>query len=127
MNILAVDDDCRVLNMLRVVLSAHGYKVTTVLSAEKAMVLLAAGEFSLLLTDISMPGQDGNALARFAKMASESIPVVAVTGEPESASGPFDRILGKPVYYRTLIETVESLLEGRDEPVRFEPSSMTSL
>ena len=58
--LLLVEDNPFFRNMLHPVLSAAGYKVTTVESADAALKLREAGhEFDVIISDIEMPGMDG--------------------------------------------------------------------
>lgn len=115
MKILAVDDDLRIRELLDLVLGVHGYTVKTAQNGEHGMAAFAAEPFDLVLTDIGMPVQDGNALARFVKSSERRVPVLALTGEEENASELFDRVLGKPVYTRELISTIEELLSDEHD------------
>ena len=107
-NILAVDDDSGVLELLDLVLGVHGYTVQTVQNGEQAIATFVVEPFDLVLTDIGMPGMDGNELVRLFKASAHHIPVVAITGEEENVSKLFDRVLGKPFYTSELISLVES-------------------
>lgn len=106
--ILAVDDDSSVLELLDLVLGVHGYSVQTKQNGEQAIAAFIAEPFDLVLTDIDMPGLNGNELIRFLKSSAPHVPVVAISGEEENASKLFDRVLVKPFYTRELISLVES-------------------
>ncbi len=63
--VLMVDDSAFFRNMLRPLLSAAGYKVTSVETAEEAIRLRDHGEaFDIIISDIEMPGIDGFEFAR---------------------------------------------------------------
>lgn len=57
--ILLVDDDPSTLKLLARVLEATGYPVKTASSAEEARRLLSAETFSLIISDVEMPGDSG--------------------------------------------------------------------
>ena len=84
--ILAVDDDSSVLELLDLVLGVHGYSVQTKQNGEQAIAAFIAEPFDLVLTDIDMPGLNGNELIRFLKSSAPHVPVVAISGEEENAS-----------------------------------------
>ena len=63
-NILVVDDDAPMRHLLTVILTDHGYRASTVNSAEDALKELAARDYDLVLTDVRMPRMDGIALTR---------------------------------------------------------------
>ena len=82
--------------------------VQTKQNGEQAIAAFIAEPFDLVLTDIDMPGLDGNERVRFLKALAPHVPVVAISGEEENASKLFDRVLVKPFYTRELISLVES-------------------
>jgi two-component system chemotaxis sensor kinase CheA len=80
--VLLVDDSAFFRNMLTPVLSAAGYDVTTVNSAEDALMLLKAGRwFDVILTDIEMPGKSGFDLAEELRgdPRMENVPIIALS------------------------------------------------
>ena len=68
-NILIVDDESMVLDFLKDVLSGYEdqFNVHTAGSGEEALRIMETHRFSLLITDIRMPGIDGFELLRQAK------------------------------------------------------------
>lgn len=97
--ILVVDDEPKICDLLEVLLSADGYTVVTAGSGAEALVKLAQSQFSLVLSDIKMPGMDGFELARRIKDIDERLPLVIVTG------------------YATLDTAVQALRHGVDDYV----------
>jgi FixJ family two-component response regulator len=83
----------------------------------------APGDWSVLVTDLHMPGVDGVALARFAASLSPPIPVVLVTARPdvldEASRRTFAAILAKPVSGAQLVEAVRRAVDER--PVAGDP------
>ena len=77
--ILIVDDEKSILDLLKVVFSKEGWKVTTCLSAPKAISLLENDEFDLLLCDIKMPQTSGMEVLKRIKKKRPDIPVVMMT------------------------------------------------
>ncbi len=57
--ILVVDDDDALRESLELVLSAEGYSVVGAQDAERALALVEASPFDLVLCDLRMPGMDG--------------------------------------------------------------------
>jgi two-component system chemotaxis sensor kinase CheA len=83
--VLLVDDSAFFRHMVSPLLSAAGYEVTTVGSAEEAWSLHADGvEFDAIISDIEMPEMDGFTFAQ--KLIDESrwasAPRIALTGLP---------------------------------------------
>lgn len=71
--------------------------------------------FDMVMTDMSMPGLDGNELVRFLKASASNIPVVAITGKEEKASKLFNRVLGKPNYTKDLIKTIQEIFSEKSD------------
>lgn len=78
--ILLVDDEPLILGTGRALLEHAGYPVTAVSSAADAHVALAQTEFALIITDYSMPGENGVTLIRNARALYPGIPVILVSG-----------------------------------------------
>ncbi len=91
--ILVVDDSAFFRNMLRPLLSAAGYRVTTAASAEEALRLREAGRrYDLILSDVEMPGLSGVEFARVVKDAGAwaATPMIALSstaGDAAQVSG----------------------------------------
>jgi two-component system response regulator GlrR len=58
-NILVVDDDADMLRLLSMRLTAAGYRVSAVSSAEAALNQLDIERPQLVLSDVQLPGRDG--------------------------------------------------------------------
>lgn len=80
MPILLVDDEPLILGTGRAMLEHAGYPVIAVSSAAQAKAAMQDREFSLLITDYSMPGENGVALIRQARVLKPGIPVILVSG-----------------------------------------------
>jgi CheY-like chemotaxis protein len=80
--ILLVDDDAAVLASMAAVLSHLGYPVKPALSGDAALQLWQAdhGQFSLVLTDVMMPGLDGITFARSLRQQNANLPIVLLSG-----------------------------------------------
>ncbi|MCM2278806.1 MAG: sigma-54 dependent transcriptional regulator [Oligoflexia bacterium] len=78
--ILVVDDHEVTRRLLREVLEKEGYAVSLAASGEKALELLAAETFQIILSDIRMLELDGLAVLREARRADPSAVVILMTG-----------------------------------------------
>ena len=83
LSILVVEDERGIGFVVSRVLTAAGYAVQVVSSAEEALPLLAASRagFALLLTDLTLPGMSGRELARRARMGQPSLRTLFVSGD----------------------------------------------
>jgi DNA-binding NtrC family response regulator len=57
--IIVVDDEKQICQNVAKILSKNDYEVTHVLSAQEALDKMAADSYSLLISDIVMPGKNG--------------------------------------------------------------------
>lgn len=115
--ILVVDDDVAVREILSELLDLAGFVTVQAENAEHALVLLRQDPaIAALVTDLTMPGQDGIALIRLARALRTEIPAILLTGYAEEvtsvstiAGGNF-HVLRKPVESDRLIARLDLLL-----------------
>lgn len=84
--ILVADDEEPIRELLTDVLADAGYDVRGVSTGEKALVEIRGGGYSLLITDLRMPGMSGIDLIKEAKKIDENIGVIVITGYPSIQS-----------------------------------------
>ncbi len=65
--IIVVDDEKRICHNVAKILSKNKYEVTHAVSAQEALEIMAKESFSLLISDIVMPGQNGLELLKMVK------------------------------------------------------------
>ncbi|MEM5383677.1 response regulator [Paraburkholderia phymatum] len=119
--ILLVDDDTKILQLLRIILEAEGgYHVLTAPDGEVAAAIIddAMSRLpDLIVTDRMMPHVDGVALCRWLKAdpATASIPVVMLSAAllPLPSEPLWNVFLRKPISIARLLEVVASLLDER--------------
>lgn len=114
--ILVVDDSEEVREVLRELLSRHGYTVVTVPDGESALVELDARPFDLAMVDLSLPGISGLEVANRVKARWPATHVALMTGYgdrlgPDDAqpSG-VDFVLAKPFSLDQLRSVVDHAL-----------------
>ena len=78
-HLLVVDDDPDMLRLLTMRLSAAGYRVSAVTSAEAALTQLHIERPQLVLSDVQLPGRDGLALFDDIRALHPSLPVILLT------------------------------------------------
>jgi CheY-like chemotaxis protein len=117
--LLLVDDDEFVREALAQEMEAEGYAVLPAASGAEALSLLDAGEpVDLIISDMSMPGLDGENLIRGAQQRHPRLPAILLTGFTAAAGTALEAavdgtltLLRKPVRGRELAERVAVLLE----------------
>ncbi|MGA0571806.1 sigma 54-interacting transcriptional regulator [Variovorax sp. VNK109] len=77
--LLVVDDDADMLRLLSMRLTAAGYRVSAVGSAEAALAQLDMERPQLVLSDVRLPGRDGLALFDEIRARHPSLPVILLT------------------------------------------------
>ena len=84
--ILVVEDEPTVRMLVIETLEEHGY---TTLEADDALAALeivkAPGQIDLMLTDITLPGQNGRELAEAAKRLRPELKILSMTGYAHNA------------------------------------------
>jgi DNA-binding response OmpR family regulator len=119
-----VDDEHDIRFSLHRALTRAGYDVALASSGEEAVNLIARQPFSLVLTDIKMPGIDGLTVMRKAKELCPDTAVILLTGYAtlESAiealrQGAVD-YLTKPCPERDVLQSIENGLRMRATNLR---------
>jgi CheY-like chemotaxis protein len=109
--ILVVDDEPLLRDVLRRWLHGAGYQVVEAGSAPDAIRFLEGKrpDVDLMVTDLRMPGIDGDQLISWAARAHPSLPVICLTGFAEEAQAGVP-ILEKPVQGDRLVKTVRAAL-----------------
>ncbi|HEX9426262.1 MAG TPA: sigma-54 dependent transcriptional regulator [Candidatus Polarisedimenticolia bacterium] len=117
--VLIVDDEKGMRDFLGIMLRKEGYAVSQAESADKASELLSRGEFDLVISDISMPGQSGLEVLRQSKTSSPETPVIMITAYASTESavealklGAYDYII-KPFDVDELKIVVHNALDKR--------------
>lgn len=111
------EEEASIQKLLFQVLSKMGYYVTLVGSGEEGVECFHKKAYSLVFTDLTMPGMDGLTFARWIKKRSPHTPVCLFTGwerqEADSAikEGTVDVVLCKPSGLYEIRETVERLIK----------------
>lgn len=83
-HILVVDDEPLVGELFKNSLNESGYQVTTTLSSLEALELLNKRHFDLIFLDLLMPELDGAELFRQIRLVNNGVPIVIITGYPDS-------------------------------------------
>ncbi|HXG55163.1 MAG TPA: sigma-70 family RNA polymerase sigma factor [Vicinamibacterales bacterium] len=116
LKVLIVDDDVDTVKLLTLVLQRAGAVVVSATSAVQAMTRLDESVPDILVTDLSMPGQDGYDLLHEVRLRSSvAVPAVAfsafhdVNERSKTTRAGFDLHVGKPVRPALLVEHIAQL------------------
>lgn len=78
--ILVLDDEPRMVDSLKTLLTMEGYQVTGEVNAEAAIKHMDRTDFDLIITDIKMPKLDGIEIMRRVREKTPNLCVVLITG-----------------------------------------------
>ena len=130
--ILVVDDDAKIVQLVRTYLEREGFEVITAADGLAALAAFRDRRPRLVVLDVMLPALDGLAITRILREESD-VPILMLSARGATA----DRVLGinegaddyvaKPFSPAELVSRVKAILrraEGprdrsRDEPVRF--------
>ncbi len=114
--VLVVDDDVAVREMMLAALQNKQRDVLTAASGEEALEIVKKAHVDLVLLDLSMPGLNGVDTFREMHTIQPGLPVVIVTGYPDSdlmaralEIGPFT-VISKPVEIHQIQKTVDRIV-----------------
>jgi len=127
-SILAVDDDARILKLMKLVLEEQGYAVPTAANGPDALIALGEAPPALVLLDVNMPGMDGFTVCQRIRLFSQ-MPIIMVTAKGSEG----DRVKGfeagaddyvtKPFSPRELVARVRAVLRRANAPAAPEEPS----
>lgn len=89
-HILIVDDDNRILKLLKIFLQKNNFLVSTAISSGEASELLHNFSFDLIILDVMMPKITGIEFAKQLKSVNKILPIIMLT----ALSEPEDKIKG---------------------------------
>jgi CheY-like chemotaxis protein len=121
--VLVVDDEPDARDLIGHILRRSGAQVSAASSAEEAVLTMPRFHPDVLVSDISMPGEDGYALIRKVRSLHEAdggrIPAVALTALARKEDrrtallAGFQTHLAKPVEPNELTAAVANLVKGK--------------
>lgn len=119
--ILVIDDEKVIIDMIQQLLKMYGHDVGTAYDGGEGIQKFDNDCFDLVITDIRMPGLDGNFVAKHIRNSDKKyVPVIGMSGTPwASEDNSFDTIFEKPFQLKALINSVEELLSIKTKAVAF--------
>jgi DNA-binding response OmpR family regulator len=115
MRILIVEDEPRMLELLRKGLYEHGFTVMTAADGEKGLEMASAHELDAIVLDIGLPKLDGFALMQALRVRARRTPVLMLTArdtEDDIIRGldtGADDYLTKPFSFSELVARLQSI------------------
>lgn len=116
--VLVIDDEELDLELTGVAIEEAGFTAVAANSGLRALEIMRQNLPDIVLLDLKMPGMDGPTILREIRQAHGNLPVVLVTGYPDSdlvaealEYGPVT-LLRKPVNARQLASAVQMALNG---------------
>lgn len=113
--ILIVDDDRHLLETIKEVLLAEGYRVHTAPDGARALQKLRSTAFDMVVTDLNMPGMNGRELVNKISVEHKGVtPVLMSTAvETRTARKGTCANLNKPFALSSLLSIIEKSLRMR--------------
>lgn len=115
--ILLVEDEERLLDIVKLNLELEGYDVSEAMDGHAALEAFHKGRFDLVLLDVMLPKMDGFAVCRAIRLENRKVPILFLTAKNSSK----DRVMGlkiggddylvKPFELEELLLRVQRLLE----------------
>lgn len=126
MRVLLVEDEWLIREVFAEALAESGFEVREAETGDRASALIAeaSAPFSLLVTDIHMPGRrDGIEVARVFRARWPDVPVIYTTGRPDVLNGTIlpgarDVLLRKPFAPFELLAATRRVLDRNNHHVR---------
>ena len=115
--ILIIDDDQDILNLFDDFLSKEGYKVTPYLDSLKALndIRGSPQRYSLIITDIRMPGMTGLELTKRIYAINQSIKIILMSAFEIDGDDlkelSYENFIKKPIHMHAFAETIGKILE----------------
>jgi CheY-like chemotaxis protein len=116
--ILLVEDDVQVRHLFEAMLRDFGYVVLSAANGVDALALLGIrSDVRLMLTDVVMPGMNGQQVAEVARRRHPDLKVIYMTGysreaiEADDLSDPDVMLLSKPITPERLAGSVRTALD----------------
>lgn len=116
--ILVIDDEELIRSLFKETLEEQGHTVVTADTSAKGIAYVIQRDFDLIFLDLKMSGTDGAEILREMKSVKHKLPVVVITGYPDSEimdramkEGPLGVML-KPFDDSDIIAAVNSFLHA---------------
>jgi len=116
--VLIVDDEAFIRDFISQTIEESGFRAVTAVGGREALKIMQSDPPDIVLLDLKMPDMDGATTLREIRKAHGSIPVIIITGYPESdlMANTLDycpvTLLAKPLEPEVLVRSVRTILRG---------------
>ena len=109
--ILIIDDQEFILDTVREALTMNGYEVEVAADGQEGIQKFDDGCFDLVITDLQMPGIDGNNVVEHIRNSDRQFtPVIGFSGTPWLLQkSDFDIVFVKPFSLQDLLDAIQHL------------------
>ncbi|MEX2595625.1 MAG: response regulator transcription factor [Salibacteraceae bacterium] len=128
--ILLVEDEERLLEVVKLNMELEGYEVITAINGKDALEKFHQERFDLILLDVMLPHMDGFSVCRSIRLENRKVPILFLTAKNSAQ----DRVMGlkiggddylvKPFDLEELILRVQRLLERSNAQQKLGPSEL---
>jgi len=108
--ILVVDDDKNTRILLKAVLEAENYSVSTAENGEDALAVMDANHIDLVVLDVMMPTMDGYEFTRILRQNDNNLPILMISAKQLPADKKRGFLVGTDDYMTKPIDEEEMLL-----------------
>lgn len=118
LRILSVDDDLDTRTLVKLILRKNGAVVLTAASAQEALTSVDAFRPNIIISDLSMPAEDGFSLIQKLNASLQPKPpsialsaFVDKENQNKALAAGFDTFVGKPFQAKQFVELIDSLVK----------------
>jgi CheY-like chemotaxis protein len=118
--VLIADDVPEVLNLLRDLLTGHGYEVVTATAGVQALDAVLSFQPDVILLDMKMPGLSGMKVFDALRRAGLTVPVIIISAHPPNAREGFFAVIKKPFSLDRVARVVAAAVQWKPTDQRRE-------
>jgi len=124
--VLIVDDEPRILKLAMSILERQGMEVSCATCGEEALRLVNEKNFSLMITDLHLPGMKGFELAGKVRELAPEMPIFMITGDISGETHNLAKkagilkVFAKPIRFMEIMEMARKTIKERNAGISAE-------